>query len=175
MALELEIRTATPQDALNIAQTHVKSWREAYQGIIHQSYLDDGLNVAERAESWAKNLAGERKGTFLAFYGEALAGFITVGQSRNDQYLEYAELYAIYLDPEFFGLGIGKSLLTHAVEHLIAQEFEKMFVNVLSDNKLGRQFYDRMGALPIEHSEENLVIDGQTYKEMKYEWPKLIL
>ena len=48
-----------------------------------------------------------------------------------------------------------------------------MFVNVLSDNKIGRDFYERMGAVPIENSEEELTIDGKPYMEMKYEWKEL--
>ena len=59
------------------------------------------------------------------------------------------------------------------MEYAIAQGFKQMFVNVLNDNKIGRDFYERMGAVPIENSDEELTIDGQTYLEMKYEWKEL--
>ena len=48
-----------------------------------------------------------------------------------------------------------------------------MFVNVLNENKIGRDFYARMGAVPIENSEEELTIDSHPYLEMKYEWKEL--
>ncbi len=173
MNIELNIREAKPEDAAQIAEVHIKSWRQAYKGVVHQSYLDNGLDINERTKRWREGLSESRKGTFLAFNGAALAGFATVGQSRDDGYSEYGELYAIYLDPDYFGKGVGKALLHRSLEYAIAQGFKKMFVNVLTDNKMGRDFYERMGAVPIENSEEELIIDGKPYLEMKYEWKEL--
>lgn len=173
MNIELEIRTAKPEDAAQIAEVHIKSWRQAYKGVIHQSYLDNGLDINERTKRWHENLSESRKGTFLAFDGETLVGFSTVGKSRDDNYPDYGELYAIYLDPDYFGKGVGKALFQHSLEYAIAQGFTKMFVNVLNENKIGRDFYARMGAVPIENSEEELTIDSHPYLEMKYEWKEL--
>lgn len=69
--------------------------------------------------------------------------------------------------------GVGKALFQHALEYAVAKGFHKMFVNVLINNKIGRNFYERMGAVPIENSEEELTIDGQRYLEMKCEWKAL--
>lgn len=175
MSVELNIREAKPEDAAQIAEVHIRSWRQAYKGVVHQSYLDNGLNVNEHTKRWREGLNKNRKGTFLAFNGAVLAGFVTVGPSRNRKCSDYGELYAIYLDPDYFGKGIGKTLFQSALEYAVAQGLKKMFVNVLTDNKMGRNFYERMGAVPIENSEEELTIDGQLYLEMKYEWRKLKL
>ncbi len=173
MSIELKIREAKPDDAPQIAEVHIKSWRQAYKGIVHQSYLDNGLDINERTKRWHENLAESRKGTFLAFDGEILVGFSTVGKSRDDDYSDYGELYAIYLDPDYFGKSVGKALFQRSLEYAITQGFKKMFVSVLSYNKIGRDFYERLGAVPIENSEEELTIDGQPYLEMKYEWKEL--
>lgn len=173
MSIELNIREAKPEDAAQIAEVHIKSWRQAYKGVIHQSYLDNGLDINERTKRWRDNLNKSRKGTFLAFDSETLAGFCTVGKSRDNGYSDYGELFAIYLDPSYFGKGVGKALFKYSLEYVIAQGFKQMFVNVLNDNKIGRDFYERLGAVPIENSEEELTIDGHTYLEMKYEWKEL--
>ncbi len=173
MKVKFKFREAKREDANKIAEVHIKSWRQAYKGIIHQSYLDNNLDVNERTKRWQENLSESKNGIFLVFDEEKLIGFSTVGKSRDDNYSDYAELYAIYLDPDYFGKGAGKALFQISLEYALAQGFRKMFVNVLSENKIGRDFYERMGAVPVENSEEEITIDGHSYSEMKYEWKEL--
>ena len=171
---QITIRQATTQDAPAIAEVHIKSYRKAYEGIIHQSYLDNGLDINERAQSWKKNLEQDRKGTFVAFDGDILVGFAAIGQSSNDEYKDYAELFAIYIDPDYFGNGVGKKLFQNLLQYTIAQNFHKMLVYVLRDNKIARDFYEHMGAVPIQNSEKELIIDGHRYVEIRYEWKNLL-
>ncbi len=171
--IKFNIRQAKPEDASDIADVHIKSWRQAYKGIIHQSYLDNGLDISGLTKHWQERLKQSRKGTFLAFNGPVINGFASIGKSRDDDYPDYAELYAIYLDPDYFGKGVGKALFQTCLEYAVTQGFKKLFVNVLTNNKMGRDFYERMGALPIENGEEELTIDGKPYLEMRYEWKSL--
>jgi len=48
-----------------------------------------------------------------------------------------------------------------------------MFVNVLTENTLGREFYERIGAAVIDGSEEGEVIAGKPYLQVKYVWAEL--
>lgn len=169
------IRIANPNDAPNIAKLHIRSWQQAYRGIIHQSYLDHGLNFDEREKRWRNNLVESERATFLIFDGELLAGFATVGQSRDQKFPDYYELYAIYLCPDYFGKGVGEKLFLHVAVYTIECGFNKMFVNVLRDNRLGRRFYERMGGVYIKDSDTDLKIDGRSYSEVKYEWKDLAL
>lgn len=50
------------------------------------------------------------------------------------------EVGAIFLDPEFQGVGIGKSLMDKAQELHATLEVE-----VFAANSIGRKFYDRCG------------------------------
>ena len=170
MSFDIEIREARPENAKDIAKIHIKSWRHAYKGIVHQSYLESGLDLADREKRWQENLSAGGKGTFLAFTGSKLLGFSTVGKSRSDQYPDYYELYAIYLDPDYIGRGIGKTLFQHCLRHVVMQGGTKIFLNVFCDNIIGRNFYERLGGAPISQSEKELTIDGHKYWEMKYEW-----
>lgn len=167
----VEIRPANLEDAQPIAQAHIKSWKAAYKGIIDQSYLDNGLNVAERTQRWRENLAEEGwKTTFVAVAGSCVAGFATVGPSRNEACPDYAELYAIYLDPDWFGKGVGAQLFNRAVQHARAQGFDKMFVNFLSENHQALAFYERLGAAQKPDAKKTVTIDGKSYPEAVYEW-----
>jgi len=168
----LEIREAILEDAYRIADIHTKSRREAYKGIISESSLDNNSDINKRAEDWKCRLTESQEGikTFVAIDGDILAGFTTIGKSRNNKYLEYSELYAIYLDPYYFKKGIGKALFQAGLKYAITNNYKKMFVNVLSDNKIAIDFYLRIGAQVIDNSGEELIINGDTCLEIKYEW-----
>ena len=56
MNIELNIREAKLEDAVQIAEVHIKSWRQAYKGVVHQSYLDNGLDINERTKRWREGL-----------------------------------------------------------------------------------------------------------------------
>lgn len=128
MRNNINIRSANPDDAPFIAEVHVKSWRQAYKGIVHQAYLDNGLDVGVREQRWREGLIAGGKETLLAFEDARLAGFATVGPSRDEAYPAHAELYAIYLDPDYFGKGVGKLLFNRAVQYAVGHGFQKKYV-----------------------------------------------
>lgn len=152
MPIDIEIRPATPDDAAHIARLHVKAWQTSYQGIVHQSYLD-GMDVGARTQRWREGLENGKSQTFLAFEHANLAGFTSVGPSREEQYPHHFELWSIYLNPAYVGKGVGKLLFNQAVQYGLEQGFTQMFVNVLDTNKAGRQFYERMGGIAIQGSD----------------------
>ncbi len=168
---------AQPEDAEAIAWIQIRSWRIAYQHIIHRSYLDDELNLDRQQELWEARLGGkEREGIFIARKNGHIAGFAFYGSSRNmkeEQLEDHAELYAIYVEPDFFGEGIGKRLLLACGQAAVDRGFEAMFVGVLADNYRGRGFYEHMGAQLMADSEEEQLVGGKTYLEVKYEWKSL--
>jgi ribosomal protein S18 acetylase RimI-like enzyme len=173
--LKIIIRLATPDDAAGIARVHVRSWQTAYRDIVHQSYLD-AMDIGVRTKRWRENLdAGGPEKTFVAFDQENLTGFTTVGPSRDDRYPGYFEMWSIYVDPAYMGRGVGTWLFNRAIRHGIEQGFTRMFLNILADNKLGRQFYERRGGTAVRGSEFTAAIGDRPYTEMKYEWEELKL
>lgn len=170
MRLEMVIREGGPEDAPLIANVQIKSWRYAYKGIIDQNYLDECLDRDVRMKVWQDTLTRKAEGMFLAFEATVLAGFAFVGKSRNERYQGYAELYAIYLDPDFMRQGVGKGLFQQVSAYVVRRGFRKMFVKVLTDNKVGRDFYERMGGIVVSESEDGRVFGGKFYPEIRYVW-----
>lgn len=169
----LEIRTARVEDAAAIAGINTRGWQVAYAGILDQTYLD-GISVEKRTARWKENLEkGDGSQTYVATTGGQVVGFASVGLSREANFANYIELYAIYIEPEFWGKGAGKALFDTVRNYAVAASFDKMFVNVLSDNKLGCSFYERTGAKEIVGSAFSTEIGGQSYEEIKYEWLNL--
>ncbi|HZD17607.1 MAG TPA: GNAT family N-acetyltransferase [Actinomycetota bacterium] len=140
------IREARPADATAIARIHVRSWQAAYRGQLTDDYLDS-LSVEERLEMHRRALEspGDHR-TWVATESGRVVGFAVTGPSQDaDADERTGELYAIYLDPDRFGRGIGKRLLDHAVEDLRGRGFRTATLWVLETNQGGRRFYEREG------------------------------
>ena len=140
------IREAVPKDARAIAEIHVRSWQAVYRGQLTDDYLD-GLTVEDRPEQHRLSLEEPRAGwkTWVAD-DEGPVGFAVTGPSEDaDAGERTAELYAIYLDPEQLGTGLGRRLFEHAVEDLRSRRFDTVTLWVLETNERARRFYEVAG------------------------------
>lgn len=143
------IREAEPKDAEAIAGVHVRSWQAAYRGQLTDDYLDS-LSVQERLEMHRQMLesSGERR-TWVVEDGGRVVGFAVTGPSQDaDADERTGELYAVYLEPERFGSGIGKRLTDHAIDDLRGRGFRTATLWVLQTNDGARRFYEREGWTP---------------------------
>ncbi|MBY0517862.1 MAG: GNAT family N-acetyltransferase [Bacteriovoracaceae bacterium] len=148
------IRDMRLEDADQVANIHVKAWQKVYKGIMPQDFLDS-LDVFQRAERWRGGF--EKDPTLIRLVAEKndhILGFAVGLENRHLNLVPEAksEVWAIYVHPEFWGHGIGGSML---------EEFKKrveipMCIWVASENKLAHGFYQKMGGvlLPVERDEE---------------------
>ncbi|MFI2758484.1 GNAT family N-acetyltransferase [Streptomyces echinatus] len=161
------IRPMTLADCDRVSEIRVRGWQHAYRGLVPQTYLD-GLSVPADAErrrarfgqgdGSVVNLVAERDGTVL---GWAATGPYRDGEERTGD----AELYAIYIDPEHRGGGIGRALLAAAVERCTA--YPRMLLWVLKGNASARRFYERAG-FRADGAEEPFEADGVPVPEVRY-------
>lgn len=159
------IRRADPGDAAAVADVHVASWRGAYAGIVPDAYLAS-LDVDGRAEAWRANLTGSRATTWVALSGSRTLGFATLGPARDeDAEPGDLELYAIYLDPEAWGLGVARDLMRTVL--LEVPPGVPLSLWVIADNERAQHFYRRHGFQPdgVERLEE---LGGADIAEVRY-------
>lgn len=148
--LNIITRQAVLGDAPEIARVHIASWKMAYKGLIHQSYLDDGLDLVERIQAWTENLQpqeAEDSPTYVALVGDDIIGFVRVGSARDVAMDGFMEVYTIYTLSEYFACGVGSMLFDQSSSYFQSIDCEKLYVWVLKDNLRGRQFYERMGGV----------------------------
>jgi RimJ/RimL family protein N-acetyltransferase len=141
------IRDATPADAREIAEVHVRSWQSAYRGELPDDYLD-GLSIGEREAQWVERLAEPQPdgGTLVAEEDGRLIGFAGFGPTRDeDAPTATGEVYAIYLLPEWFGRGVGRELFARANDGLSELGYARATLWVLATNERSRRFYERAG------------------------------
>ena len=80
--------------------------------------------------------------TLVAEARGRVVGFASTGPSRDEGAI--GELYAIYVDPDEWSRGAGRTMIT-AAEARRAAEYVEATLWVLSDNSRARSFYEAAG------------------------------
>ncbi len=127
----------TDEEFRGKAYVHWKSWQDAYKGLVDQSFLDK-LTLAkceEIAYKWPENL-------LVAKDGDRVAGFLGYGKYRSDELQNTGEIYAIYVLEEYYGTGVGRSLMQAGLDML---DYPQVAVWVLKDNPRAIKFYQKFG------------------------------
>lgn len=143
-----EVRVATSADAYAVARVHVRSWQAAYQGLIDRDYLE-----SLTPETWARRYTFGRVGlrvpsTLVAVDSGGVYGLATTGLSRDDDLPNFGELMAIYVDPDYLGMGIGRLLIAAARQRLRVLGVGGAALWVLRENTRAQRFYERDGWQP---------------------------
>jgi GNAT superfamily N-acetyltransferase len=135
------LRTAQPTDSVAVAEVHVRSWQVGYRGLLPDEYLD-GLRPADRAKRYTFGDPDPLKpATIVAIEAETICGFATIAPSRDRDGDRTGELLALYVDPDRWGLGIGRALIEAARSRLAHQGYDSASLWVLSGNRRAERFY----------------------------------
>lgn len=135
------LRPARPDDAVEVAGVHVRSWQVAYRGLLPDEYLD-GLRPEDRAARYTLGASGPTMpSTIVATDGDAICGFVTTGPCQDPQAPGAGEVLALYVDPDAWGLGIGRALIGEARAQLVGGDFTEAVLWVLVGNDRAERFY----------------------------------
>ena len=99
-----------------------------------------GLSAADEAESMRIYLERNPNMSQCALSGENLIGTVLAGHDGRRGYLHH-----LCVHDGFRGRGVGRSLVTRALETLRAQGLNKAHAFLFSDNEDGRAFWTRIG------------------------------
>lgn len=170
----MEVRPARVEDAARIAVVHVRSWQEAYRGLLPQEYLDR-LDPAQRVSAWKRAIErpdSSRSGTMVIDRGDALLGFVTFGPTRDedDNPERVGEIRALYLLPNAWRHGFGRELMAAALKRLAEEGFEQVTLWVLDSNVRARSFYEA-GGWSADGSLKDDDSRGFPLTEMRYRKP----
>jgi len=163
----MNIRKANSQDAQDIGKVHVDSWRTTYKGILPDDFLNN-LSYEQRTELWKKNISDATNYVLVAENKQnEIIGFATGGTRKTNSVPNATDLTSIYLLEEYQGMGIGKQLLKEIFAYFKLKGYEKVFVEVLAENKT-RNFYEYYGAQYVNKVE--IKIGGKIVEELIYVW-----
>jgi GNAT superfamily N-acetyltransferase len=163
------IRPAVLSDAAALGRVHVAAWRVAYPHLLPARVLD-ALSEEERARRWEGILSTSAAGTLIAEFDGALAGFASIGESRDPDAVpgRTGELYALYVAPEWWSRGMGWGLWAAARQRLLDTGFEEATLWVLEGNARARRFYEQAGLALDPGAVQSVEIDGVKLPEVRY-------
>ena len=139
--------TLRPADAAAVADLHLRS---AAAGFAH-IFPPDGpsLTLAETVEEWTARLGANRPAGWQAWAAEvdgALVGVLTAGPDPLEP--GAGQLSRLYVDPGFWGHGVGRRLFEVALDRLCARGMEWATLWCIEANQRARAWYERMGWQP---------------------------
>lgn len=139
----MTIRPARREELMEAAAFLNESWRRAYRHILHAEVLA-ALSDEDRH---ARLLAQYDSGTspLLLHDGGELLGLCRFGASQTKGYPDDGELTAIYVREDAIGKGYGHALFVRAEQALRAQGYERLVLDVLSQNTRAIAFYRAHG------------------------------
>lgn len=160
------------RDLQDVNRVNVLAWQKAYDGILPDSVLEDrsvGLPSREAAERFER--IRNATGCFLVAVDDAeeICGYVwlrwgedTKGFVGDDE----AGLKEIYVEPDYWGAGVGTRLLERALDELPAA-IEAVRLEMLSGNDVAEGFYESHGFRRVDSS--TFELDGDTHPTDIYE------
>ena len=141
--LLLKIRPATPADVDVVVRIYVDSWNAGFGELISRA---NRIVTPELIERWRHDLAQPVPHRWwVAEQMGSLVGFAGIGPSRDPVDPRIGELDTIAVDPPYWREGIGKALITIAVQHLVSAGYREAILWTVEGYEQGIAFYEAMG------------------------------
>jgi ribosomal protein S18 acetylase RimI-like enzyme len=166
---EITIRTARLDDAGPIARLDVETWQATYAGILGTPYLA-GLSVGRRELGWTNVIRRAPGDVHVAVNGDGdILGFGSCGACRGEPNFT-AEVFTLYVAPDWQNQGIGRQLLLAMFRRLFAKGHGSVVIWVLRENP-ARFFYQRLGGKEVRR--KLLPFNGMQVPATGYGWRDL--
>jgi len=167
--LDVTIRAARPADAPAIGRVYVETWRTTYAGMVPDPVL---LEMSEEIQGarWAGLIEREREMVKVAEDARAgVVGMASGGRARRGSGFA-AEVFTLYVQPDYQGAGIGRGILANMFRSFHAGGLNSAVIWVLAPNP-ARFFYEAVGGERVGEREERLW--GADLPEIAYGWHDL--
>ncbi|MFD0771489.1 GNAT family N-acetyltransferase [Bacillus sp. CGMCC 1.60114] len=142
------IREMKEEDIPSVQHVAKTSWNDAYTDIIPISVQEKFLQHA-----YSYDMMKHRLQYSHLFVGEVDGKVVGFANFSPIKHQSETELGAIYLLPEYQSNGIGAALLQTGIAML--EGVKKIYINVESENKKGKAFYNAKGFAVVDAFEED--------------------
>lgn len=155
----MQMMKATIEHADCIGQIHSLAWKQAYEEIFPEEYLQNDTAEKRRME-FLDSLIDPSIQYYLIQHEESTIGIVKLNENATT-----CEIQSIYLLKEYCNLGIGSDIIKYVVQtwrnHII-------MLWTLEKNYKARRFYEKNHF--VQTSETRIILRGQKYKQVQYEY-----
>ena len=138
--LDFDVRPARPADLTAIQAVARRSWHKAYARIFATREINAFVANAYGGPNLRAALANPRTTFLVAARRGRILGFCHFGQRGGG-----AEVFQLYIDPDFWSRGIGRRLLSHAEMRFLVVGARRYFLTVQRRNARAIMFYLGLG------------------------------
>ncbi|MGF1755774.1 GNAT family N-acetyltransferase [Vibrio makurazakiensis] len=166
--MEVHLRKAQQADVDDIAQIHVSSWENAFDGLMPARYIH-GYTHSSRVDEWQGIIRTNVETVVVAERESKVVGFMSYSvHSKHDGIIELSKLY---LCPSVYGLGLGYKLMSYLERESQELGMKTISLYVLDNNVSAIQFYSKQGfqlsgGHVSEEFEGTTIIDVQMIKRV---------
>jgi ribosomal protein S18 acetylase RimI-like enzyme len=171
--LALTVRVARPNDAAEVARIYIESWHDTYPAVLPRAMLC-AMTPAGQTARWSSAIRSQRRENVLVAEDPSagIVGMVSLGPSRDRNLGFDGEVYTLYVDPNYFGRGVGRTLLNGAFAVLKMRDFAACVIWAHSRNN-ARFFYETMGGRAV--AERTVRMMGDVVPETAFGWRSLAL
>lgn len=149
----MNVETAQPADAEAIASVARRAWHATYGEFLSADAIDATIDEWYAPASLRGSIDREGSVFVVAVDGSAtdtgeavtserdgrIVGFLDAGYSESVGNVVLSRIYAL---PDYWGSGIGTTMLGRVAGQLVEEGYDRISAVVLADNDVGRSFYD---------------------------------
>jgi ribosomal protein S18 acetylase RimI-like enzyme len=171
--LALSIRVARPKDAAEVARIYIESWHDTYPAVLSRALLCAMTPKGQTARWLAAIRSQKRENVLVAEDPKAgIVAMASLGPARDKSFGYDGEVYTLYVDPNYFGRGAGRTLLNGAFAVLKARGFTSCVIWAHAQNN-ARFFYETMGGRSVAERKARMM--GDMVPEVAFGWKQLAL
>ena len=163
------VRAARPGDADDIARVYIDSWHDTYPGTLPVALLS---RMTQRGQSarWKAVIAARGRHRVMVAEAQHIVGMASFGPARDTGSGFDSEVYTLYVDPDYFGQGVGRALLDGCFEALRDKGCRTCIIWAHARNN-ARFFYEAMGGRLVAERVNRLM--GTPTPEAAFGWTEI--
>jgi GNAT superfamily N-acetyltransferase len=160
---------AKPGAVREAIRVHGRAWQEAYEELLPAEVLE-AVTVdatSEDVDRWLERLPDGDGVAWGAAVDDTVWGYIFLRWTGTKPFVRADEvgLKEIYVHPEWWGEGVGTTMLRWAV-NTVSPDWNGLALETLAGNDRGRAFYESRGFTADGH--DQIEIAGDAYETVVY-------
>jgi diamine N-acetyltransferase len=145
----VEIRRATPEDALLISEISAITFFDTFKGTCTDDDMHEFIEQYFNEKQVFKELSDANDFYYFAFVNGDAAGYIRIKEEISDVEIinryKGVELKRIYVLKEYHSKKIGAALMNFALDLATAGNYELIWLGVWEHNERAKAFYHKFG------------------------------
>lgn len=155
----------TPERWIEYKELRLKALKD--NPLAFDSSPEDEEQLSE--EEWKEKLAEENDFKVFIEDNRRLIAKMEVEWDKRAKVRHIAEVYGVYIDPQYRGKGLGKMLMD-AVEKLAPQhDIKKLWLDVVVTQAPAMGLYRKLGFREIGRTEMSIQVDGAYHDKLLME------